>query len=245
MVEIYNTLKKCLDEDKLAVMATVVAGSNLGSKMLVFPDGRTLGELGNPDLSLQVASYSKEVLNSQESGIATFKVSDQLVDVFFDVFLPKQRLIIVGAVHIAIPLVKIAKVVGFHTIVIDARAVYANQERFPHADELIKKWPSDALEELDINEATYIVTLTHDEKLDNPALEVAVKSRARYIGALGSKKTHAKRVDRLKQAGLNATDLARIHAPIGLDIDAISPAEIAVAIMGEITKVLRQKADAA
>ena len=110
---------------------------------------------------------------------------------------------------------------------------------------VIAEWPDVALPPLGIDHYTAFVALTHDPKIDDPALTHALAHDCFYVGALGSKKTHAKRVDRLKQAGLNAMDIARIHAPIGLDIDAISPAEIAVAIMGEITKVLRQKADAA
>ncbi|MGB7687227.1 MAG: XdhC family protein, partial [Pseudolabrys sp.] len=127
---------------------------------------------------------------------------------------------------------------------VDPRTAFASIERFPDV-KVIAEWPDVALPPLGIDHYTAFVALTHDPKIDDPALTHALARDCFYVGALGSKKTHAKRVDRLKQAGLTAVDIARIHAPIGLDIDAISPAEIAVAIMGEITKVLRQKADAA
>jgi xanthine dehydrogenase accessory factor len=124
-------------------------------------------------------------------------------------------------------------------MVVDARSLFATRERFPHVDELVIKWPSEFLSETEIDEATYIVTLSHDEKLDNPALEVAVNSKARYIGALGSRKTHAERIKALKDKGITDEVLSRIHAPIGLNIGAVGPEEIAVSIIAEIVAVRR------
>lgn len=160
------------------------------------------------------------------------------------VYVPSPRLVITGAVHISQTLAPIGQLLGYDVTIVDPRTAFASIERFPDV-KVIAEWPDVALPPLGIDHYTAFVALTHDPKIDDPALTHALAHDCFYVGALGSKKTHAKRVDRLKQAGLNATDLARIHAPIGLDIDAISPAEIAVAIMGEITKVLRQKADAA
>jgi xanthine dehydrogenase accessory factor len=147
---------------------------------------------------------------------------------------PPPKLLIVGAVHIAIPLITIANVLGFHTVVLDARSAFATPERFAHADRLQIGWPADALPELQVDESTYVVVLTHDEKIDDPALLYACRSLARYIGALGSKRTHAQRVERLRSLGLSDAEIARIHAPIGLDIGARKPEEIAVAILAEI-----------
>lgn len=158
--------------------------------------------------------------------------------VFLEVVNPPLRLVVVGAVHIAQFLVPMAKLLGYRPIVIDPRRTFATPERFPDV-EIVHEWPDDALRALDPDRRTAVVTLTHDPKLDDPALEVALRSPAFYVGALGSRRTHARRVERLKAAGFSDAEIARIHAPIGLDIGAVSPAEIALSIMAEITAVLR------
>jgi xanthine dehydrogenase accessory factor len=163
---------------------------------------------------------------------------------FLTVYVPSPRLVITGAVHISQTLAPIGKLLGYDVTIVDPRTAFASTERFPDV-KVIAEWPDVALPPLGIDHYTAFVALTHDPKIDDPALKHALARDCFYIGALGSKKTHAKRVDRLKQAGLTDADVSRIHAPIGLDIDAISPAEIAVAIMGEITQVLRQKVEAA
>ncbi len=159
---------------------------------------------------------------------------------FLTVYVPSPRLVIAGAVHISQTLGPIGQLLGYDVTIVDPRTAFASIERFPDV-KVIAEWPDVALPSLGIDHYTAFVALTHDPKIDDPALKHALERNCFYIGALGSKKTHSKRVDRLKQAGLTETDIARIHAPIGLDIEAISPAEIAVAIMGEITQVLRQK----
>ena len=164
--------------------------------------------------------------------------------VFLTVYAPSARLIITGAVHISQALAPIAKLVGYDVTIVDPRTAFASEERFPDV-RVLAEWPDSALPPLNIDRYTAFVALTHDPKIDDPALTHALARDCFYIGALGSKKTHAKRVDRLKKAGLTDTDIARIHAPIGLPIGAISPAEIAIAIMGEITQALRMKSDKA
>jgi len=163
---------------------------------------------------------------------------------FLTVYVPSPRLVITGAVHISQTLAPIGQLLGYDVTIVDPRTAFASIERFPDV-KVIAEWPDVALPPLGIDHYTAFVALTHDPKIDDPALKHALARDCFYIGALGSKKTHAKRVDRLKQAGLTEADIARIHAPIGLNIEAISPAEIAVAIMGEITQVLRQKVEAA
>jgi xanthine dehydrogenase accessory factor len=163
--------------------------------------------------------------------------------VFFTVHVPSARLIITGAVHISQALAPVAKLVGYDVTIVDPRTAFASEERFPDV-KVIAEWPDTALPPLNIDRYTAFVALTHDPKIDDPALLHALQRDCFYIGALGSKKTHAKRVDRLKKAGLTEADIARIHAPIGLSIGAVSPSEIAIAIMAEITQTLRQKADA-
>ena len=146
-----------------------------------------------------------------------------------------------GAVHIAAALVTYAHTLGFYTIVIDPRTAFVTSERFPHADELIPRWPDVVFAEAVLDENACVVVLTHDEKIDNPALAMALRSPARYIGALGSRRTHAKRVAALKALGLEDAQIARIHAPVGLDIGARRPEEIALAIMAEIVAVMNGK----
>ena len=158
---------------------------------------------------------------------------------FLTVYVPSPRLVITGAVHISQTLAPIGQLLGYDVIIVDPRTAFASIERFPDV-KVIAEWPDVALPPLGIDHYTAFVALTHDPKIDDPALKHALARDCFYIGALGSKKTHAKRVERLKQAGVSDSDIARIHAPIGLDISAVSPAEIAVGIMGEITARLRQ-----
>jgi xanthine dehydrogenase accessory factor len=155
------------------------------------------------------------------------------------VHVPSERLVITGAVHISQALAPIARIVGYDVTIVDPRTAFASVERFPDIN-VIAEWPDVALPPLGVDRYTAFVALTHDPKIDDPALTHALKSDCFYIGALGSKKTHARRVGRLKEQGLTDADIARIHAPIGLDIGAVSPAEIAVAIMGEITARRRE-----
>jgi xanthine dehydrogenase accessory factor len=160
---------------------------------------------------------------------------------FLQVQIPPRRLIVVGAVHIAQSLVPMAAIAGYAVTVVDPRGAFATEARFPNVT-LSTDWPDDALTALDPDRRTAVVTLTHDPKLDDPALSVALRSDAFYIGALGSKRTHARRVDRLRELGFTDKDIARIHAPIGLGIGAVSPAEISLSILGQITQVLHTPA---
>ena len=164
--------------------------------------------------------------------------------VFLTVHVPPPRIVITGAVHISQALAPMAKLLGYDVTIVDPRTAFATQERFPDV-KVIAEWPDTALPPLGIDHYTAFVALTHDPKIDDPALEHALKRDCFYIGALGSKKTHARRVERLKGQGLTDADLERIHAPIGLPIGAVSPSEIAVAILGEVTSKLRLKPEAA
>jgi xanthine dehydrogenase accessory factor len=157
---------------------------------------------------------------------------------FLTVHVPPPRLVIIGAVHISQALAPVARLLGYDATIVDPRTAFASPERFPDV-KLIAQWPDEALPPLAIDRYTAFVALTHDPKIDDPALLHALSRDCFYIGALGSKKTHARRVDRLKAQGLSGATIARIHAPIGLAIGAVSPPEIAVSIMGEITAALR------
>ena len=164
--------------------------------------------------------------------------------VFLTVHVPSPRLVITGAVHISQALAPMGQLLGYDVTIVDPRTAFASPERFPDV-KVIAEWPDVALPPLGIDRYTAFVALTHDPKIDDPALLHALARDCFYIGALGSKKTHARRVERLKQAGLSDNVIGRIHAPIGLAIGAVSPAEIAVSIVAEITQSLRQKSDRA
>jgi xanthine dehydrogenase accessory factor len=164
--------------------------------------------------------------------------------VFLTVHVPSPQLVIIGAVHISQTLAPLGQMLDYDVTVVDPRTAFASPERFPGV-KVIAEWPDTALPPLHVDHYTAFVALTHDPKIDDPALLHALSRDCFYIGALGSRKTHAKRLQRLKEAGASDADLGRIHAPIGLPIGAVSPAEIAVAIMGEITQRLRVKADKA
>ena len=164
--------------------------------------------------------------------------------VFLTVYVPPPRLVITGAVHISQALAPMAKLTGYDVTIVDPRTAFASHERFPDV-KLIADWPDAALPPLAIDHYTAFVALTHDPKIDDPALTHALERDCFYIGALGSKKTHARRVERLKAQGIGDAKIARIHSPIGLAIGAVSPAEIAVAIIGEITARLRLPAEKA
>jgi len=157
---------------------------------------------------------------------------------FITVHAPTARLVITGAVHISQALAPMARMLDYDVTIVDPRTAFASPERFPDVP-LIAEWPDTALPPLNIDHYTAFVALTHDPKIDDPALAHALERDCFYIGALGSRKTHAKRVERLKKLGIGDNALSRIHAPIGLDIGAVSPSEIAVAILGQITAQLR------
>jgi xanthine dehydrogenase accessory factor len=162
--------------------------------------------------------------------------------VFLTVYVPAPQLVITGAVHISQALAPIGKLLGYDVTILDPRTAFASAERFPDV-KVIAEWPDQALPPLNVDRYTAFVALTHDPKIDDPALLHALARDCFYIGALGSRKTHARRIERLKAQGVSDAALARIHAPIGLDIGAVSPAEIAVAIMAQITERLREEVD--
>jgi xanthine dehydrogenase accessory factor len=211
-------------------VATVIAGKEMGKKILIWADGHTRGSLGSAALDAEVAVWAQGQMRVQETGWKSFGSVD-VVDVFVDVLPPPSRMVVIGAVHVAIPLVTLAKTLGYHTIVIDPREAFATRERFPHVDALIAEWPSEALEKLQLDESTYVVVISHDEKLDNPALKVALASPARYVGVLGTRKNIGKRLAALRELGLTEEQLSRLQAPIGMRLGAVSPEEIALSIL--------------
>lgn len=239
--ENFERMRKDLVEERLAVVVTVLSGSHVGEQVYAYPDDSMLGEFSDPDLTALVKANVVEVFSQQQCMRKTLQVKDQLVDVFFDVLSPSPKLVVVGAVHIAIPLVQYARILGFHTTVIDPRKAFGNIERFPHVDRLVREWPEEFLQSFPWDQGTYLVVVSHDDKLDVPALAIGCQNEARYIGALGSKKTFAKHVRELKEAGITDEQITRIHSPIGVDIAARGPEEIALAIITEMVAVRNGK----
>ena len=237
MSELFSIFKDYLEQDKSVTLATVVRGPAelLGAKALIPSDGEPQGPL------LDLPWHSKLLRDAYQlmgEGVsASRRYEEDQIEVFFDVHRPPSRLIIVGAVHIADALIRFAKPLGYRTHLVDPRTAFATTERFPHVDEMHHAWPDEALPEIGLNSETAVVVITHDPKLDDPALKLALPSPAFYVGALGSPKTHARRVDRLLGEGLTQVQLDRLHAPIGLDLGGRTPAEIALSIMAEIVAV--------
>lgn len=223
-------------------------------KVLVEPVGTVLSEdvlsgLVAARAARQAVAYVANVEtgggNLTEEGFADrFRMDRSGVEEdgrFVAIHNPPLRLVVVGAVHIAQALVPMARIAGFDPIIVDPRSAFGSEARFP-GETILEEWPDEAMQKVGLDARTALVLLTHDPKLDDPALHIALKSGAFYVGALGSTRTHAKRVERLREVGFTEEDIARIHGPIGLDIGAASPAEIGVSILSEMLSVLRKGA---
>ncbi|NNJ13567.1 xanthine dehydrogenase [Chloroflexales bacterium ZM16-3] len=238
MPEQYDIIREAIRAGRPVATATIIGGGQLGAKLLIFADGSVRGSLGDESLERRVVADALPML--AQAITRAVEYADLGAMVFVESFAPPPTLFMVGGVHISIALGALAKVLGFRTVVVDARSAFATDERFPHADELVIAWPDEALEGR-LDARSCVAVLTHDPKLDDPALRVALASQAKYIGALGSTKTHAKRLERLRDEGFGEDQLARIHGPIGLPIGAKTPAEIALSILAEVVKVQRGK----
>jgi xanthine dehydrogenase accessory factor len=240
MSGLYEELKDRLSQEKGVALATVVRGAqHVGAKLLIFPDKTVHGTLGLSALDTRVIEDAEHAIWNGDAQTHTYIVEDEQgetlsFDVFIEGFPPPPSLIIVGAGHIAIPLTTFAKTLNYRVVVIDARAAFATRERFPHADELIVEWPDEVLEKMDLNPSTSVAVLTHDPKFDEPTLKVILSRNVGYVGAIGSRKTSQERAERLKRQGLTDEQIRRIHGPVGLNIGATSPEEMALAIMAEI-----------
>lgn len=235
---LYEALKAALDAGLPCGQATIVKGPGIGNKIVLLPD-RTLGSAGSPALDAIVRDALERALDAEKSvtTIETDPASGEAVEVFYEVFPAPPTLLIFGAVHVAQALTRMAKMLGFRVIVSDARAKLATEERFPEADEIIQAWPDDTLSQLSLPPSTYVAILTHDPKFDEPALLGTIETHARYIGAVGSRKTNADRRQRLIDAGVSEASLSRIRGPIGLDIGADTPEEMAISILAEIIAI--------
>ena len=232
--EWYATLQPLINSDHSSVIVTVISSpiDLLGRQMIATDDGRVIGSIGEK-IDREILAAAQDVLCTGKSQRFTLS-STEPIEVFLDVISPAPEIITIGGVHIAIALTQIAKVLGYRTTVIDPRGVFGTEARFPHVDRLIHAWPDEALKQIDLSCLSAVVMLTHDPKLDDPALKIALPSEAFYVGALGSRVTQEQRCQRLLTAGVSEIDLAKLHAPIGIDLGGQAPEEIALAIMAEI-----------
>ena len=192
--------------------------------------GALTGSLGEPELDAEVVRSGLAALAAGTS--RTVEIAGR--SLFVEAFPVRPRLVVVGAVQVAIPLVAIARELGYETVVIDGRAAFATRERFPDVDRLVVGWPDEVADEIGLGPADAVAVLTHDVKFDEPAIVEALRRGCRYVGAVGSRKTQADRRERLAAAGVTPGELARLRGPIGLDLGGRAPAETALAIMAEI-----------
>ncbi|MCO5221277.1 MAG: XdhC family protein [Thermomicrobiales bacterium] len=240
--QVFSATRKAIADSVPVTVVTVVKGPGVGNKLAVLPD-RTVGTLGDPALDAFAVPEARRLLDDERSMTEPFSSESGAVELFFESFPPPPTLLIFGAVHVAQALAMFGKQLGFRVVVTDARAKLLTEERFPTADVLIQGWPDEAIAQTTIDRNTYIAILTHDPKFDEPALLGTLATDARYIGAVGSRKTSADRRVRLTEAGATEEQLARIRGPIGLNIGASTPEEMAISILAEII-ALRNGRDA-
>lgn len=233
---VFATVRKAIADSVPVSMVTVVKGEGAGNKLAVMADG-TVGSLGSAELDSLAIPEAKRLLDDERSLTHAFETDAGDFELFFESFPSPPTLLIFGAVHVAQSVATFGKQLGFRVIVTDARAKLLTEERFPTADQLIQGWPEDAISQVAIDRNTYVVILTHDPKFDEPALLGTMGTNARYIGAVGSRKTSADRRVRLTEAGATEAQMARIHGPIGLNIGASTPEEMAISILAEIIAV--------
>ncbi|MDH3211377.1 MAG: XdhC family protein [Myxococcales bacterium] len=235
--DVWRALRRAVEANEPAAWGIGLAPAPLrGRKLLVLGDEPVQGGI-DPALDREVVAAARRLLPGGGTRTLTRPWGDEEATVFVEAFPPPVRLFIVGATHAAIHLCRMAAQLGFRVTVIDARTAFASAERFPEADEVLRAWPDAVFGERTLDAYAYVVTMTHDFKIDVPALECALRSGARYIGALGSRRTHERRKAQLVARGFGEAELARIRAPIGLDLGGRQPEEIALAILAEMLAV--------
>ncbi|OJJ15293.1 hypothetical protein BKI52_38405 [marine bacterium AO1-C] len=226
----WDTLRAQITQNKPSVLISKMSGTQ-SDHALITPDGNTSGTLAVDDALADIAKQAS--LNHQNA-----IVEHEGAQLFVQEFPQKNKMIIVGSAHISLDLIDLANTFNFETIVIDPRKIFTEETRYiTKPNELHQTWPEEVLPEMTLDQDTYAVLLTHDPKIDDQALHILLKSEVAYIGCLGSKKTHAKRVQRLQEAGMTEEEIARIHAPVGVAINAKTPQEIALSVMGEVIAV--------
>jgi xanthine dehydrogenase accessory factor len=240
MGEIYRALTQAIREEEPVALVTEIQGPNPGAKMLVEEES-VEGSLKQEELDQAVIAEARKMLSVGEIATRYFgpkgEESGDEIEVFVRSFAPPPQMYVFGAVNLASAVVRIGKFLGYRVTLVDARKVFATKERFPEADEIVVQWPDEFLAEAKVNRRTAICILTHDEKFDIPLLKIALKTPAGYIGAMGSRRTHQKRAQTLREEGVSEEDVERIQAPLGLDIGGSDPEEVAIAVAGQIIAI--------
>jgi len=230
---VLDAAREALRAGRVFVLASAVKGPSLGTRLLMRDDGQAVGSS-----SADVREAARAALSAGRS--ARQGAGDS--EVYLDLLRPAPTLVMVGGVHIAIALTRLAAALGYRAIVVDPRPAFADPARFPQAERVVTAWPDEALGQIGLDAGTAVAVLTHDPKLDDPALRAALPSPAFYVGALGSRNTQEKRRRRLLEAGLTEAQVGRLRAPIGLDLGGRSPEEIAVSVMAEVVAVRNGRA---
>jgi xanthine dehydrogenase accessory factor len=235
-----NELRRCLRVEDGFCLITILDENTSHRRLLVHHDGAFMGTSGSATWDAQLATDAQQQLDRGTTETRDYTMSDGTRRAaLFDCHLVPPTLLIFGGTHVAVHLVTLAKLLGFRAIVVDGRPRFAATERFPGADHVILAWPDQAAAQLRIDASTYVAVLNHDPKFDEPALKVALSRGARYVGAIGSRKTREQHHKHLRDQGITEEDLARVHGPIGLDIGARTPEETALAVMAEVIAVRR------
>jgi xanthine dehydrogenase accessory factor len=230
---VIEAVEGLLSAERLGAVATVVEGPELGTKAVIdFDDGYVAGELPS-EVAANVLADARALMEHEQN--RTLSYGD--TEVFIETVAPSPHLVVFGAVHIAQPLSTMARQLGFHVTVSDARAAFTTDERFPDADRVLVGWPDDLKDQIELDRRTYVVLLSHDARFEDPVLPWVLGSPVKYVGAMGSRRTSAARVEKLQGLGYSGDQIARIHGPVGLDIGAETPAETAISILAEIIQV--------
>lgn len=234
----FDFLDQLLTAERPAGAVTLVKADEpmLGEKLILDLD-QPSRRFGSLDEQRAVALATEAV----EPSVRELELAGQPVEAFIDLMPPPPTLVMIGGVQIAIALAKLAKTMGFRTVIIDPRRAFASSERFPGVDRLLQSWPGEAFEQVPITRSTAVVALTHDPKIDEPALTLALTSQAFFVGALGSRRTQAKRLERLRAAGLEPDQLERLYGPVGIELGADTPEDIALSIMAQVVAIRNRK----
>ena len=234
---IFHRLAEALRADRPVALVTRLDGPHAGAKLLVFEDQHA-GDLGSAGLNNAAVREARALLAVGQNALRSFGEDGEPVGtdvrLFIAAYAPKPAMYVFGAIDFSRAMARIGKYLGYRVTVIDARPVFATKARIPDADEIVVSWPDEFLTRAAVDARTALVILTHDVKFDIPLLRVALRTNAGYIGAMGSRRTHANRVEELRRAGVSEADLARISAPVGLDVGARTPEETAISIAAEI-----------
>ncbi len=231
--ETLDAVRRLIQKEQLGARTVVVDGPGTGSSAVIDVDAGYVAGSMPAEIAEDVLADARALMENEQN--RTLVYGDR--EVFIETIAPQPHLLIFGAVHIAQPLTRMAKELGFRVTVNDARPAFTTRERFPDADQVLVGWPDEVMDRLALDRRTYVVILSHDARFEEPVLPAVLNSPVRYIGAMGSRRTHAKRVERLRGAGYSEEQVARIYGPVGLDIGAEQPAEVAISILAEMIQV--------